>query len=79
MFLPRLVTLIEAESRLMLYGVMYVLIMIFRPNGLIGLRRPRASTHVRADDGSLSSTTRAARLSRLGLVLTPSPSQSGWS
>ena len=55
-FLPWIVTLTEVESRLMLYGVMYVLIMIFRPNGLIGLPRPRALTHVRADGGSVSST-----------------------
>ena len=40
----------------MLYGAMYVLIMIFRPNGLIGLPRPRALTHIHADGGTLSST-----------------------
>jgi branched-chain amino acid transport system permease protein len=40
-FLPWLVTLTDVESRLMLYGAMYVVIMIFRPAGLIGPRQPR--------------------------------------
>ena len=38
-FLPWVLTVTEVESRLMLYGAMYVLIMIFRPEGLIGPRR----------------------------------------
>jgi len=37
------VTVTEVESRLMLYGIMYVLIMIFRPNGLLGHRPARRS------------------------------------
>jgi branched-chain amino acid transport system permease protein len=40
-FLPWLLTVTEVESRLMIYGAMYVLIMIFRPDGLLGPRRRR--------------------------------------
>ncbi len=39
-FLPWVLTLTEVEDRLMLYGIIYVLIMVFRPEGLLG-RRPR--------------------------------------
>ena len=43
-FLPWLVTLTDVESRLMLYGAMYVVIMIFRPHGLIGSRQGRPAS-----------------------------------
>lgn len=42
-FLPWILTLTDVESRLMLYGVIYILIMVFRPDGLLGRPRPRVA------------------------------------
>ena len=40
-FLPWILTLTDVESRLMLYGLLYIVIMVFRPEGLLGQPRRR--------------------------------------